>query len=251
MNSAFPFSRMEPLSWTGPSDGRIIAATLDEELEEYRLLAYLQRLDNQYRQRKLYPWLDELALRIGQLRALARKAGELGDRLPCEVLGLDWAKQELLRRPLADPGPWAAVEQALGRALPSLVTARERGEELREELNGRIRAEAVGIVPLDAREGWLLLRERDQARIYAYALPLVREVDPPGDHRHVRTRYFATWSLGLSSTYAHIKDRLARTGPLPNPATFAFETDISLPRIETFLPLAKRITYELVRGAAG
>ena len=241
---------MEPLSWTGPRDGRIITSTLDEELEEYRLLAYLQRVDSQYREHKLYPWLDELFRRIGQLRGLAKEAGELGARMAPEVIGLDLVRHELVRRPLATDAPWTQVQQALERTLPALITARERGEELREEFHGRIHVEPVGIVPLDAREGWLLLRERNAALIYAYSLPLVREVDPPDSHRHVRTRYFATWTLSLSNTYEHIKTRLARTGPLPNPATFAFETDIGLPRIETFLPLAKRITYELVGGSA-
>jgi len=65
----------------------------------------------------------------------------------------------------------------------------------------------------------------------------------------VRTRYFDTWTLSLTRTYGHIKAELARCGPLPNPALFAFEADITLPRIETFLPLAKRITYEMVSAA--
>ena len=240
---------MEPLSWSGPNADRIITTTLDEELEEYRLLAYLQRVDAHYREHKLYPWLDDLVRRIEQLRSLRRRAEELNSHTATEVIGLDLTRNELLRRPHQADGPWAVVQRALERTLPPLITARARGQELREELNGRIRVEPVGVVPLDAREGWLLLRQRNEALIYAYSLPIVREVDPPDNHRHVRTRYFATWTLSLSNTYEHIKAELARTGPLPNPATFAFESDISLPRIETFLPLAKRITYELVSGA--
>jgi hypothetical protein len=85
--------------------------------------------------------------------------------------------------------------------------------------------------------------------VYAYALPLVREVPPPDRYRFVRTRYVATWTFGLATTYEHIKAELVRSGPLPNPATFAFESDITLPRIETFLPLVKRITYEVVFSA--
>jgi len=239
---------MEPLSWTGPLDDRIITAALDDELEEYRLLAYLQHMDEQYREHKLYPWLDDLDRRIGQLRGLVQRGEALKAHLAGEVIGLDFVRGELVRRPAAKLQHWASVQRALERTLPPLITAREKGQELRDSLNERIRVEPVGIVPLDAREGWLLLRQRNEAVVYAYSLPLVREVDPTDRHRLVRTRYFATWTLGLSSTYEHIKAELARTGPLPNPATFAFESDISLPRIETFLPLAKLITYELVSG---
>jgi len=124
----------------------------------------------------------------------------------------------------------------------------ERGRELRDELHARIRFEPVGVVPLGAREGWLLLRQQNEALVYSYSLPIIQEFQPPDLHRHVRTHYFATWTVGLSCTYEHIKAELARKGPLPNPATFVFEADISLPRIETFLPLAKRIAYELVSG---
>ncbi len=240
---------MEPLSWSGPRADRIITTTLDEELEEYRLLAYLQRVDAHYREHKLYPWLDDLVRRIDQLRGLSQRAEQLNAHVANEVIGLDLSRNELLRRPLQAAEPWGMVQRALERTLPPLITARERGQELRAELHGRIRVEPVGVVPLEVREGWLLLRQRNEALIYAYSLPIVREVDPPDNYRHVRTRYFATWTVDLSNTYEHIKAELARTGPLPNPATFAFESDISLPRIETFLPLAKRITYELVSGA--
>jgi hypothetical protein len=62
----------------------------------------------------------------------------------------------------------------------------------------------------------------------------------------------ATFPIGLAHTYAQIKAGLVRTfRAQPNPATFAFETDIVLPHIETFMPLAKQLVYEhLERQAA-
>lgn len=240
---------MEPLSWTGPAADRIIAPTLDEELEEYRLLAYLQRLDLHYREHKLYPMLDELGRRIDQLLDLQERAEQLRSRMVGELAGLDLVRMELVRRPPAETGAWDRVKRSIGRMLPPLLDARERGRELRGELEGHVRMAPVGVVPLDVREGWLLLRQGREALVYAYTLPLVREVPPPDEYRFVRTRYHATWTLSLSTTYEQIKAELVRTGPMPNPATFAFETDITLPRIETFLPLAKRVTYELVSSA--
>lgn len=237
---------MEPLSWSGASADRILTTAMDEELEEYRLLAYLQRVEAQYREHKLYPWLDELKLRIGQLRQVHDRAIELETHMPGEVIGLDLSRGGLLRKPMADQPFWTLVLRSLERTLPPLLTAMERGRELRDELHARIRFEPVGVVPLGAREGWLLLRQRNEALAYSYSLPIVQEIQPPDIHRHVRTHYFATWTVGLSCTYEHIKAELVRHGPLPNPATFVFEADISLPRIETFLPLVKRIAYELV-----
>ncbi len=236
---------MEPLSWSGLPADRILTGTLDAELEEYRLLAYLQRVDGFYRERKLYPCLDELEARIAQWRALSGKAQELESGLAGDVAGLDLRRGELVRKPAEQPAG-DAVLRMLERALPQLHAAMERGGELREELNRSIRFGPVGVLPLDAREGWLLLRQRNEALVYSYALPIVQQVVPAGQHTQVRTQYFATWTVGLSTNYGQIKAELVRNGPLPNPATFVFESDYSLPRIETFLPLAKRIAYELV-----
>lgn len=237
---------MEPLNWTGPHADRIITATLDEELEGYRLAAYVQRVEASYQEGKLYPWLDELDHRIGQLRELAGRAETLVSSKPTDMVGLDLEKGALLRAPVQVPAIWRQVQHMLDKAMPPLVQSRERGHGLRAELNRHIHVEPVGLLPLDATEGWLVLRQGHEALIYAYSLPLVREVQPAGPHRCVRTRYYDTWTLSLGRTYAQMKVDLARKGPLPNPALFAFEADITLPRIETFLPLAKRITYELV-----
>ena len=241
---------MEPLNWSGPPAERIITAAVDDELAEYRLLAYLQRVDSHYRENKLYPDLDELRMRTAQLRQLANRADELCARMPREMVGLDLVRGEILRQPVAEPGAWDLVRRSLDRALPPLNAAMERGSELREALHGRIRFEPVGVVPLGVREGWLLLRERNMALVYSYVLPIVRELVPGEHHRRVSTKYYSTWCVSLSNTYEHIKAELVRKGPMPNPATFVFESDISLPRIETFLPLAKQMAYELVLGAA-
>jgi hypothetical protein len=236
---------MEYLSWSGLPAERILTDTLDPELDGYRLLAYLQRVDACYREWKLYPCLDDLEARVARLRELGECALELEAGFHSELSAVDLNSRELVRKPVEQTG-WEAVLRLLEHALPHLQGAVERGDELREELHRSIRFGPVGVLPLDAREGWLLLRQRHEALVYAYSLPLVRKPGRTGQHGLVRTQYFATWTVGLGNTYGHIKAELVRTGPLPNPATFVFESDLSLPRIETFLPLAKRIAYELV-----
>lgn len=241
---------MEPLSWSGPSTERILTATLDGELEEYRLLAYLQRVDAHYRERKLYPYLDELRSHIEQLRAIGKRADELEAKLVRDVIGLDLARGELLRKLPEGPLEWNKVLGALKRTVPPLLAAVERGSDLRDELSSRIRFEPIGVVPLGVREGWLLLRQNNETMVYAYSVPLVVGMGAEPLHRRIRTRFFTTCTISLTTTYEHIKAELVRQGPLPNPATFAFESDISLPRIETFLPLAKQMVYEVVAGSA-
>ena len=58
---------MEALSWTGTTGDQLVAIPLDEELDNYRLLAYVQRVQQRYRENKLYPHLDDLRVRLDQL----------------------------------------------------------------------------------------------------------------------------------------------------------------------------------------
>ncbi len=239
---------MAPVNWPDAGPGGLLLPSFDEELEQYRLLAYLQRVERHYGEHKLYPLLEDLEQRIARLQEVLGRGEELKAQIRGQLLGLDLARGELVRAPVA-VAEWDRLRDALDRCMAPLLQARERGQELRAALEGQIRVEPIGLLPLDVREGWLLLRTGDQALIYAYALPLVRRAGTTDQYRHVRTRYYASCTITLANTYDRIKSGLARSGPLPNPAMFAFESDMTLPRIETYLPLAKRITYELVSSS--
>lgn len=238
---------MEALSWSGTSSDGILTMSLDAELERYRLLAYLQRVDAHYRERKLYPDLDELRIRIAQLNALRQRAAELETGMVGEVTGIDLQRGEILRQAL-DNEQLHAVHLAMDQAIPAFREAMERGSELRDELHHGLRCLPIGVMPLDVREGWLILRQGREAHIYGYALPLLKGVRASASYRWVRTHYHASCSISISHGYEQVKAELVRTMHLPNPATFVFESDISLPRIETFMPLAKEMVYELVYG---
>ncbi|MFT3884596.1 MAG: hypothetical protein QM724_03940 [Flavobacteriales bacterium] len=238
---------METISWSGPSGDHILHMQLDSELDQYRLLAYLQRIDVRYREQKLYPHLDELRTRLEQLMALRRKREELLGERPGELLGIDLRNKALVRAARAEDTLLCTIDAMLDFAQPELRQALARGEELREELSGRIRCGPVGLVPLSAREGYLLLCQANEAAVYTYALPFFHEADAHRQYRSLRTRYVTTYTTGLANTIEHVKADLLRTRRhLPNPATFAFVSDVTLPRVETFMPLAKQIVYELI-----
>lgn len=242
--------KMEPLGWSGPEASGILTPVLDAELEEYRLLAYMQRVEAQFNARKLYPWLEEVRDRTVQLHELRRRTAEMDLLMPGKLIGIDVARSRLLREQPAT-GRLMDVRLSVDRALQELGTALQRGMDLRQEWHAMIRCEPVGLLPIDTQEGWLLLRQGKEALVYAYSLPLVRGKDETVlAHRSIRTKYTCTVSVGLGHGYGRIKADLVRSGPLPNPAVFVFESTIALPRIETFLPLAKQIAYEWAVGAS-
>jgi hypothetical protein len=78
--------------------------------------------------------------------------------------------------------------------------------------------------------------------VYGYNIPVVFEQKQDHVRRNVVSRYVTSYTVGITCTYEHIKSQLiARHPALPNPATFALETDLDIPFIETFVPLAKRL----------
>ena len=92
----------------------------------------------------------------------------------------------------------------------------------------------MGIQPLYATEGWLLLRTGKLARAYSYSIPLVQNTKSNAAHTNIRTNYVTSYTMGIGFDYHHAKADLAQ-----NPATFAVETELPLPYVETLLPLAK------------
>jgi hypothetical protein len=220
----------------------------DSEADHYRLLAYVQRVHGRYQERKLYPHLDELRRRLEQLQDLRRRRDVLTAGMPRDVIGLDLRRQELMRAATHEDELLRAIDQMIRTGLPELGHALERGAELRDRFAAHIRFEPVGLLPLSVREGYLLLHQGRDARAYAYTLTL--PAIPPGTQAHhvMRTRFVAAFPIGITSTYEWVKADLVRADArLPNPAVFAFYSHVTLPTIETFVPLAKQLVYETVR----
>jgi hypothetical protein len=131
--------------------------------------------------------------------------------------------------------------------LPELKDAMERGTDLRGRLTRSIHLDPVGVLPLLVNEGYLLLRQGRDAVVYSYSCPRLLPSGTPAVHRLLLTRYVATYSVGIAFTYEDVKaDLTHRFTSLPVPAMFAFGSDITLPRIETFMPLAKQAVYEFI-----
>ena len=238
---------MHPWELSTSSGNGLLTVDLDEELTRYRLLAYLQRVERRYDEQKLYPHLDELHTRLVQLRALRADQERLQQASPGEVTGIDLQHGELIRSGPDMPKALRALDAIIDRALPALQQLMDRGTELRLRIAGHIHFAPVGLLPLRTTEGYLLLRQGREATVYQYDLTLLHGTDPELEHHNVRTRYVTSCTVRPGSTYHQIKTGLVRRlGQLPNPATFVFESDITLPRMETFMPLAKRLVYRAI-----
>lgn len=234
---------------TGLPKDWLVRPALDPELKRYLLLAYLQRVNTHFAERKLYPYLDDLRSHVEELLQLRRSKEELARNITGPLIGFDPRTGTAIHEPVEDE-LLALVDEILDFSIPGLNNAFAQGEELRQEIAEKILLFPIGVQPLKPTEGWLLLRTGNDARVYSYAMPLLHAGN--NDHyRSVRTRYVTTYSVGITCTYEHIKADLRSThSEKPNAATFVFEIDMPIPHIETFMPLAKQLVYDHISGAA-
>jgi hypothetical protein len=232
---------------TSLPDDWAYAPALDAELKRYQLLAYVQRVQAGFAALKLYPLLHELDHQVSGLLRLREGLSRAQREIGGELAGFDAATGMPVHAPLpADP--WIAlVEDVIGEAVPTLKEALTEGRAIRDEIGRGIRFGPVGLLPLRPSHGWLLLRDGRDASAYAFELPMVASADAQA---HLRTRYVTTFTMSLGRTFERIKGELLERHPdPPNPAVFAFETDLSLPRIETYMPVAKQLLTDVIADA--
>ncbi|MCB0769480.1 MAG: hypothetical protein KDC00_03645 [Flavobacteriales bacterium] len=223
-----------PLDW-------VYSPSIDLELKQYALLGYLQHVRARFAERKLYPYLEQLRDHVDALRSIRRSKEDLARYLEGKLIGFDLRSGEVIRERTAEDEMLAVIDEVIAFAVPNLTRMSTEGFELRHEFAERIHFTPVGLQPLHASEGWLFLRKGREARVYGYSIPMVIEQHLDHPERKVVTRYVTSYAMGITCTYEHIKsDLIARHPALPNPATFVLETDLDLPFIETFVPLAKR-----------
>lgn len=233
-----------------PSDW-LIRPRIDLEMKHYILLGYLQRVQRRFAETKLYPYLDEVELRLKELVDLKRSKAALSVDKKGELKGFDPKTGKPIHASVEQPGTLDVIDELIGIALPKLNGAVRQGNELRDELTTSIRFWPLGVQMLNPTEGWLLLRQGREARVYSYCMPLLRESKAQFQYRSVVTRFQGSSPISISHTYEQIRSALLKQEPsMPLASTFVLESDVDLPYIETFMPLAKRLVYEHIVKSA-
>ncbi|MBL7953145.1 MAG: hypothetical protein JNM62_15660 [Flavobacteriales bacterium] len=242
---------MSTTSTTGLPQDWAYSPSIDLELKQYTLLGYLQRVERRFGERKLYPHLEQIRTHVTDLLHLQRRKEDLALSFGGPLVGFDPSTGNTIRARPQEPTVLNVIDEIIRFAVPGLQRMHELGIDLRSEMLRHLRSFHIGVQPLHVTEGWLLLRSGHEARVYAYSIPIVQDKSTASCHRNVLTRYHGTYSLSLSTTFDHVKADLVRLYPaMPNPATFAVETDMELPCIETYMPLAKRLVHAHVMAQA-
>ncbi|MCY7350585.1 MAG: hypothetical protein LH606_07940 [Cytophagaceae bacterium] len=221
---------------------------LDVEYKKYVVMAYLQNVQRQFGERKLYPDLPELQGHYRRSLVFRGQQGRLRDQFRKHLTGLDPTTHQLrYEAQQQDDACSTTLEAILDFALPLFERTADEGRLLDAEVAANLTVSPVGLLPLVRSEGYLLVSQPSsrETRVYQYRLTFFDDTQPP--RRQMYTTPVETVWRGLTTTYEHLKlDLLRRHRHLPNPATFAVETRQNYPFEETLLPVAKRKVADLL-----
>lgn len=239
---------------------------VDFEYKSYLLLAYLKKINESFGQSKLYPYLPDLIGHYKNLLHIKKEKLHLAGQFPKELAKIDLKEPRLEYMPLlADDKIMCEINSIIEYSLPRIEHYIDEGNSIYNFVKEKINIFPVGVVPMYTKEGYMLLSlfsgGRKKASIFQYHFSLFMSqlsdtsqgsLMAPGEDSgqlfcNIRTRYVTTVTLTSVNTFENIKIQLIKDNPnLPNPATFAVESELSFPLDETLLPVAKKLLVQYI-----
>lgn len=221
----------------------ITSGLIDFEYKRYILLAYLQKIGRHFTEKELYPFLSDLVFHYSNLMSLKEKKTLAVTQFPKKLSKIEFQNFKLeYEKLIHDDKYMEEIDHIVDYSLPKLREFLKEGQELYEFVEDKLLVYPIGMLPIQPAEGYMFLREKDRnsVRVYEYSVTIFENADEK--YRGLKTQFVSSCTISLSNTYETLKvDLIKNNKNLPNPATYAVESDLNLPFDETFLPVAKRM----------
>ena len=220
---------------------------IDFEYKKYILLAYLQDVKKNFDSTKLYPWLSELIEHYKNVLAVRDNKQNLVQHFPQRLTGISESGHLTFDKIISDSDLMKELESIVEYAIPQFEKSLEEGKNLYDIVEEHLFIHPVGVIPIHPEYGYILLKGGHAAttNVYEYEITIYEETN--NKYKAIHTHFVKSIAKNISTTFQSIKSDLIRDNKhLPNPATYAIETDLSLPLEETFLPISKRMLVRYI-----
>lgn len=213
---------------------------LDQELTEYRLKAFIQRVRQAYRKTFLHPGWEEARYHQARLQAFRTSWNAARNRFPARLKGLDAEKGRLIYasdRAIPDWENW--IEEMAAFAAEEFGALTLEGQEIFLQILEDVHLEPVGIEPLYRQEGYLIFTEEEANTRYVYRYQLGPVVGEAYQNEGYKTTLLYSVHPAVSHSHLSIKQELIRRYPeLPNPATWQVGSQLTWPLGPTLVPVS-------------
>ncbi|HWY34525.1 MAG TPA: hypothetical protein VNX68_07755 [Nitrosopumilaceae archaeon] len=215
---------------------------IDFEYKKYVLLAYLQEVEAHYKDAEVYPWLAEVIEHYRNLNIVKNNTETLKKGFQKEVNGFDWKTLNLTyNNPVEDNELITELNLIIEYSIPLFHNCIIDGKKIYDFVEEHLKLQAVGITPLNIKEGYLLIHTDKQNDVNVFQYGFSALEDSNENSKSLSTKYICTYTSNLSWSYEKVKNELIRTyKELPNPAVYAIDCSINVPFKETLFPVAKR-----------
>lgn len=221
---------------------------LDAEYQKYVVMAYLQAVQQNFTDHKLYPDLPELRSHYDAGIRFSRGKGTLNAAFPKRVSGVTGPPPRIeYKSEVTDDTFMVEMDAIMEFTLPRFEAMLAEGQQRWAAIAQSLTLAPVGLLPLRPEEGYLLIHATNQSetQVYYFCMTLYSDQEPGG--RLVQLTFVEAVRRSLVNTVENIKlDLIRRNRHLPNPATFMLESQQTYPVQETLLPIARQLLVQAV-----
>jgi hypothetical protein len=230
------------------SENWITEGWIDFEYKKYILLAYLQYVQSQFKEVKLYPPLAELIQHYSKLKSFSENREQLKAAFPKLLEGPDFKEMKLKYKALEmDDDLMKQLEEIVIYSLPQLKNVIEEGKGIYDFLEQEMFIEPIGLSPIYQKEGYAMLSFEKCQDIYVYRYKISLFQNSVDAFKGIMMQLVQKVRRTITRTFEHIKLDLIKTyQELPNPATFRIHSTHQIPINESFLPISKRLLLKTV-----
>lgn len=220
----------------------ITEGLLDFEYKKYILLDYLQEVSKNFDQSKLYPFLSDLVSHYNNIVLLKENRQQVSNQFQKNLTKIDLQNFKLHYESIITNNEYMEViEEITNYAIPLLKQHVHQDAELYDFVEDKLNLFPIGVIPIHNSEGYLFIKTNPKkaTQVFEYTITFFESANE--NYRGIKTQFLTAYKSSTANTFENIKFDLIKTHKkLPNPATYALESQLDFPLQETILPIAKR-----------
>jgi len=206
----------------------------DFEYKKYVLLDYLQKVNNKFKEKKIYPYLSDCIEEFRSLKDLLEQKDKL---TPKELTSIDLKNMELVYTTI-DDDIFKEIEKLINYALRRLKGTIEEGRKICDEIEESITFKSVGVIVENNEEGYLILSSKTSI-IYHYKMDTL--FIQGNKYKSLRSTAITTPLIGNLKTHEDIKQEYINPICDTPKTVYGAHSEQDIPFTETFLPITKRM----------
>ncbi|MFY8000847.1 MAG: hypothetical protein ACOVSW_19795 [Candidatus Kapaibacteriota bacterium] len=220
-----------------------IGAVHDSERTRFEVLNGLKTIRTNFHHNRIFPDLSTLIELFGSLQSITQSADNLRAKAHRSIKDLNLKERKVIyeETPINDDD-FEQIQELILWALPLIQDAIEEGKTMFEFVEENLSLEVVGILPSYLEEGYMVVPDNASSALHVIRYEVSIFTSAEERYRSLKTSFVKSLrQSAIVQPIQSIKLELVQEYPtLPNPATYAFATDLEFPFHETILPVAKR-----------